>query len=61
MSHPPSKPVAYFCLGLSMTMVGCYVALTKPLVAAIRANPDGYRNAGIVGAPAAAIQAPGKP
>jgi len=35
MSHPPSKPVAYFCLGLSMTMVGCYVALTKPLVAAI--------------------------
>lgn len=35
MSHPPSKPVAYFCLGLSMAMVGCYVALTKPLVAAI--------------------------
>ncbi|WP_313569427.1 DMT family transporter [Comamonas terrigena] len=35
MSHPPSKPVAYFCLGLSMTMVGCYVALTKPLVATI--------------------------
>lgn len=35
MSHPPSKTVAYFCLGLSMTMVGCYVALTKPLVAAI--------------------------
>ena len=35
MSLPPSKPVAYFCLGLSMTLVGCYVALTKPLVAAI--------------------------
>lgn len=35
MSHPPSKPVAYACLALSMSMVGCYVALTKPLVAAI--------------------------
>lgn len=35
MSHPPSKPVAFFCLALSMSMVGCYVALTKPLVTAI--------------------------
>ncbi|WP_370678389.1 DMT family transporter [Comamonas sp. GB3 AK4-5] len=35
MSLPPSKPVAYLCLALSMSMVGCYVALTKPLVAAI--------------------------
>lgn len=36
-------------------------AQLEPLVAAIRANPDGYRHAGIVGAPAAAIEAPGNP
>ena len=29
----PSRPVAYFCLGLSMTLVGSYVALSKPLAA----------------------------
>lgn len=36
-------------------------AQLEPLVAAIRSNPDGYRHAGIVGTPAAANQAPGKP
>ena len=30
---PTSRPVAYFCLGLSMALVGCYVALSKPLAA----------------------------
>ena len=28
-----SRPVAYFCLGLSMALVGSYVALSKPLAA----------------------------
>ncbi|GAB2725353.1 DMT family transporter [Melaminivora jejuensis] len=31
---PPSRPVAYFCLALSMSLVGSYVALSKPLAAA---------------------------
>ncbi|HJV86416.1 MAG TPA: DMT family transporter [Noviherbaspirillum sp.] len=31
MSHTPSRPVAYGCLALSMSLVGSYVALTKPL------------------------------
>ncbi|MDB5897971.1 MAG: family transporter [Ramlibacter sp.] len=35
MSFTPSKPVAYVCLALSMSLVGSYVALSKPLVAAI--------------------------
>ena len=35
MSFVPSKPLAYACLALSMTLVGSYVALSKPLVAAI--------------------------
>ena len=35
MSLVPSKPLAYACLALSMTLVGSYVALAKPLVAAI--------------------------
>ncbi|MEN9539521.1 MAG: hypothetical protein RLZZ126_1756 [Pseudomonadota bacterium] len=30
----PSKLVAYVCLGLSMALVGTYVALSKPMVAA---------------------------
>lgn len=29
----PSRPVAYLCLGLSMALVGSYVALSKPLAA----------------------------
>lgn len=35
MSFIPSRPVAYACLALSMALVGSYVALSKPLVAAI--------------------------
>lgn len=35
MSFVPSRPVAYLCLALSMSLVGSYVALSKPLVAAI--------------------------
>ena len=30
---PTSRPVAYFCLGLSMALVGSYVALSTPLAA----------------------------
>ena len=32
-SSSPSRPLAYACLALSMTLVGCYVALSKPLAA----------------------------
>jgi drug/metabolite transporter (DMT)-like permease len=35
MSFPSSRPVACACLALSMALVGSYVALSKPLVAAI--------------------------
>ena len=35
MSPAPSKTVAFGCLALSMALVGCYVALSKPLVAAL--------------------------
>jgi len=35
MSFVPSRPLAYACLALSMSLVGSYVALSKPLVAAI--------------------------
>jgi drug/metabolite transporter (DMT)-like permease len=31
----PSRPVAYTCLALSMALVGSYVALSKPLMAAL--------------------------
>lgn len=34
MSFVPSRPLAYTCLALSMSLVGSYVALSKPLVAA---------------------------
>ncbi len=34
MNKPASRGVAYCCLALSMTLVGCYVALSKPLVVA---------------------------
>ncbi|MDM0016617.1 DMT family transporter [Variovorax saccharolyticus] len=33
-SHAPGRLVAYGCLALSMSLVGSYVALSKPLVAA---------------------------
>ena len=35
MSFVPSRPLAYVCLALSMSLVGSYVALSKPLAAAI--------------------------
>lgn len=35
MNPTPSRPLAYACLALSMSLVGSYVALSKPLVAAI--------------------------
>lgn len=35
MSLTPSRPLAYACLALSMSLVGSYVALSKPLAAAI--------------------------
>ncbi len=35
MSFVPSRPLAFACLALSMALVGSYVALSKPLVAAI--------------------------
>jgi drug/metabolite transporter (DMT)-like permease len=35
MSLTPSRPLAYACLALSMSLVGSYVALSKPLVAGI--------------------------
>ena len=35
MNTVPSKAFAYGCLALSMTLVGSYVALSKPLVAVI--------------------------
>ena len=31
----PSRPVAYLCLALSMSLVGSYVALSKPLAAVL--------------------------
>ena len=33
--NPPSRPVAYLFLALSMSLVGSYVALSKPLAAAL--------------------------
>src|SRR6478672_1081636 len=35
MSFVPSRPAAFACLALSMALVGSYVALSKPLVAAL--------------------------
>ena len=35
MNNRPSRTAAFFCLALSMSLVGSYVALSKPLVAAI--------------------------
>lgn len=31
--HTPSRPLAYLCLALSMSLVGSYVTLSKPLAA----------------------------
>ena len=35
VSFTPNRPLAYACLALSMSLVGSYVALSKPLAAAI--------------------------
>ncbi|HSV54562.1 MAG TPA: DMT family transporter [Burkholderiaceae bacterium] len=35
MSYHPSRPIAYLCLALSMSLVGGYVALSKPLAAVL--------------------------
>lgn len=35
MSYQPTRPIAYLCLALSMSLVGSYVALSKPLAAAL--------------------------
>lgn len=35
MPFTPSRPLAYACLAASMTLVGSYVALSKPLVAVL--------------------------
>ena len=35
MNTTPSRPFAYLCLALSMTLVGSYVALSKPLAAVL--------------------------
>ena len=35
LTHRFQRPLAYLCLALSMSLVGVYVSLTKPLVAAI--------------------------
>ncbi|WP_016836742.1 DMT family transporter [Herbaspirillum lusitanum] len=35
MNYTPGRLMAYVCLALSMSMVGAYVALTKPLAAAL--------------------------
>lgn len=44
---PPSKPVALTCLALSMALVGSYVALSKPLVAALPVFLLGWLRFGI--------------
>jgi drug/metabolite transporter (DMT)-like permease len=35
MNYTPSRAAAYGCLALSMSLVGCYVALSKPLAAVL--------------------------
>ena len=35
VNYQPGRPAAYFCLAMSMALVGSYVALSRPLVAAI--------------------------
>jgi hypothetical protein len=47
LSHRFQRPLAYLCLALSMTLVGVYVALSKPLVAAIPVFLLGWMRFGI--------------
>ncbi len=44
---PLSRPLAYFCLALSMSLVGSYVALSKPLAAALPVFLLGWLRFGI--------------
>ena len=50
MSFVPSRPLAYGCLALSMALVGSYVALSKPLAAAIPVFLLAWMRFGIGGA-----------
>ena len=47
LTHRFQRPLAYLCLALSMSLVGVYVALTKPLVAAIPVFLLGWMRFGI--------------
>jgi drug/metabolite transporter (DMT)-like permease len=48
--HPRfQRPLAFLCLGASMALVGCYVALCKPLVAAVPIFLLGWMRFGIAG------------
>jgi drug/metabolite transporter (DMT)-like permease len=48
---PPrfQRPLAFLCLSASMALVGCYVALCKPLVAAVPVFLLGWMRFGIAG------------
>ena len=47
LTHRFQRPLAFLCLALSMSLVGVYVALTKPLVAAIPVFLLGWMRFGI--------------
>jgi len=47
LNRIPSRPIAYLCLALSMSLVGSYVALSKPLVAALPVFLLGWLRFGI--------------
>src|SRR3546814_10785197 len=49
MSNFPSRPMAYACLALSMSLVGAYVALTKPLTMVLPVLLLGWMRFGIGG------------
>jgi drug/metabolite transporter (DMT)-like permease len=49
MSKPPGRLSAYACLALSMSLVGAYVALTKPLAIALPVFLLGWLRFGIGG------------
>ena len=47
LTHRFQRPLAFLCLALSMSLVGVYVALSKPLVAAIPVFLLGWMRFGI--------------
>lgn len=49
MTKPPGRLLAYVCLALSMSLVGAYVALTKPLALALPVFLLGWLRFGIGG------------